>query len=160
MEENNNPKGYKRNKITLVTDIIRYVTGLLFLFSGIIVCLFTDDIIPGIYAILIGIIATPVIADAIEKKINLSHNITLLVSVIRYAIGLIFLLAGMGGLFYGEIPQGVISILIGIILTPVISDLIEKKMNLSVSLSLRFFIVLCLFYAIGITVDPVDSFTK
>ena len=29
-------------------------------------------------------------------------------------------------------------------------------MNVSVSLSLRFFIVLCLFFAIGATVDPVD----
>ena len=29
-------------------------------------------------------------------------------------------------------------------------------MNVSVSLSLRFFIILCLFFAIGATVDPVD----
>lgn len=47
-----------------------------------------------------------------------------------YIIGLVFLLGGVRKLFNGEIILGVIYILNGIILIPVIGDLIEKKMNL------------------------------
>lgn len=151
MEEKDNPKGYKKHKITLIISTILYIIGLFFLLRGV-KGLFNGEILLGVIhilngiilipvtadaigKILIGIIGTPVIADAIEKNNIVLHKILLLVTnSIRYFLILVFLLGGVGSYLEGKIIPGVIYILMGIILIPVIADpitdLIEKKMNL------------------------------
>lgn len=83
-------------------------------------------------------------------------KITILISVIRYFIGVFFLLIGIAAFFEGEILTSLFSILIGVLLTPAIADPIEKKLKISLSAPLRFIAVLCLIMAIGATADPVE----
>lgn len=151
MEEKENLKGHKRNKNTLIISTVLYIAGLFFLFIGV-KRLFNDEILLGVIyilngiilipvtadaigKILIGIIGTPVITDAIEKNNIVLHKIFLLVTnSIRYFLVLVFLLGGVGSYLEGKIIPGVIYILMGIILIPVIADpitdFIEQKMNL------------------------------
>lgn len=142
MEENDNPKEYKKNKIALL-----YILGLAILLGGL-RGLFNGDIIQGVIyiltgilfipvtgnaieKILIGIIEAPVIAGAIEKNSIVLAKIALLITnSLRYFLVLISLLGGVGYLSMGEIIPGVIYTLIGIMLIPVVTDLIKKKMNL------------------------------
>lgn len=142
MEEKDNPKEYNKNKTALL-----YIIGLFILlggmrklfngeiFLGVIYILTGIQLIPvtgnAIEKILMGIIETPVIADAIEKNSIVLAKITLLITnSLRYFLGLIFLLGGVGSYLAGKIIPAVIYILIGIILIPVVGDFIEKKMNL------------------------------
>ncbi len=80
MEGKDNPEGYKRDKIRLLTNAIKYIISLLFLFSGL-VCLFIDEVLAGIFSILMGITSIPLIADAIKKKIGASGSLTLTIFI-------------------------------------------------------------------------------
>lgn len=142
MEEKDNPKEDSKNKIAGM-----YILGLVILLEGV-RGIFSGDIILGVIyiltaillipltgnaieKILIGILGTPVIADTIEKNSSVLAKSTLLITNgLRYFLVLVFLLGGVGYLSMGEIIPGAIYFLIGIILIPVITDLIEKKMNL------------------------------
>ena len=151
MEEKDNPKVYKRHKNTLIISTVLYIAGLFFLFIGVKRLFNGESLLGVIYIlngiilipviadsigkILIGIIGTPVIADAIEKNNIVLHKIFLLVTnSIRYFLVLVFLLGGVGSYLEGKIIPGVIYILMGILLIPVIADpitdFIEQKMNL------------------------------
>lgn len=75
----------RRNEILI--KIIRYAIAVPF-FSGGIVCISQEKILPGILSILIGIILTPAIADPIESKLNF-----LSLSFLRFIVILLLLMA-------------------------------------------------------------------
>ncbi|HWQ49307.1 MAG TPA: Ada metal-binding domain-containing protein [Methanosarcina sp.] len=77
-------------------------------------------------------------------------------SIVRYVIGVLFLLVGVSSLFSGDILPAVFSFLIGVILTPAIADPIESKIQMSLSAPLRVIAVFCLLIAMGATADPVE----
>lgn len=142
MEEKNNPKEYSKNKIALLYIIGFFLLlagvrtlfngeiflGVIYVLNGIILIPVTSD---AIVKILIGIIQIPVITNTLEKNsVVLSKIIVLTTNSLRYFLTLVFLLGGVGSLYMGKIIPGVVYILMGIILIPVIEDLIEKKINL------------------------------
>ncbi|WP_410508660.1 hypothetical protein RSJ42_18335 [Methanosarcina hadiensis] len=57
------------------------------------------------------------------------NEILILIKIIRYTIAVSFLSGGTVLLSQGEILPGILSILIGIILTPAIADPLESKLN-------------------------------
>ena len=81
---------------------------------------------------------------------------TILKSIIRYVIGVVFLLTAVSSLFSGDILVAVFSLLIGVILTPATADPIENKYKMSVSGPVRVIAVFCLLIAMGATADPVE----
>lgn len=64
--------------------------------------------------------------------------------IIRWAAGIIFLLAAMGSLIEGQIIAAIFCILIAIICIPVIADPVEKSINLKMSGAARFVLVFVL----------------
>lgn len=80
MEEKDNPKGYKRNKIKSLTYVIQFIISLLFLFAGLI-CLFIGEVLAGAFSILMGIISVPSIADAIKNKVGASGSLILTIFI-------------------------------------------------------------------------------
>ena len=93
-----------------------------------------------------------------EEKENLKghkrNKNTSLINTINSVFSLLFLFAGLICLFIGEILAGVCSILMGSMSIPLIADAIKKKIGASGSLFLTILFTLCLFHAIGITVNP------
>lgn len=81
---------------------------------------------------------------------------SILKGIVRYVIGVLFLLVGVSSLFSGDILPAVFSFLIGVILTPAIADPIESKIQMSLSTPLRVIAVFCLLIAMGATADPVE----
>jgi TM2 domain-containing membrane protein YozV len=71
-------------------------------------------------------------------------KIALLINFIKYIISLLFLFAGLVGLYIGETLAGLCSILMGIISIPLIADAIKKKVGASGSLLLTILIALYL----------------
>jgi hypothetical protein len=80
----------------------------------------------------------------------------ILKGIVRYVIGVLFLLVGVSSLFSGDTLPAVFSFLIGIILTPAIADPIESKIQMSLSTPLRVIAVFCLLIAMSATADPVE----
>lgn len=67
--------------------------------------------------------------------------------LIRYVVGIFFLLGGIAELLQGSngILSPMFALFLGIILTPIIGNPTEKKLNISLSNSMKFVIVLFLF---------------
>lgn len=76
-------------------------------------------------------------------KINLS-------GIVRWIVGVLFILVALGTLIDGAILAFLISLLVAIICIPVISAPVEKKLNLSLSGPARFVLVLVLFMGFGL----------
>lgn len=74
--------------------------------------------------------------------------------IVRWIVGLLFILAALGSLIEGAILAFLISILIAIICIPVIATPIENKFNLKLSGPARFVLVFVLFVVFGLAVPP------
>jgi hypothetical protein len=73
--------------------------------------------------------------------------------IIRWIVGLLFLLTAFGSLLQSQIAGAIISILIAIVCIPAIADPIEKSINLKMSGAIRFVLVFVLILGIA-TVTP------
>jgi hypothetical protein len=72
--------------------------------------------------------------------------------IVRWIVGLLFVLVALGSLIDGAVLAFLLSLLIVIICIPVIASPVEKKLNLSLSGPTRFVIVLVLFMGFGMVV--------
>jgi hypothetical protein len=69
--------------------------------------------------------------------------------IIRWIVGLLFLLLAFGSLLQGQIAGAIISILIAIVCIPAIADKIEGSINLKMSGAIRFVLVFVLILGIA-----------
>lgn len=80
--------------------------------------------------------------------------------IVRWIVGLLFVLVALGSLIGGSILASLISLLIAIICIPVIATSIENKLNLKLSGPVRFVLVFVLiigFGAVAPHTTPVDN---
>lgn len=85
MEEKDYPKRSGQNKTTSLINVIKYVISLLFLFAGL-VCLYIGETLAGVCSILMGITSTPLIADALKKKVGASGSLLLTILIALYLL--------------------------------------------------------------------------
>lgn len=80
MEIKDYPKEPKQDKATLLINITRYITSLLFLFAGLL-CLYIGETLAGVCSIMMGITSIPLIANAIKKKVGASGSLLLTILI-------------------------------------------------------------------------------
>lgn len=80
MEENDYPNRSGQDKTTLLIDVVKYITSLLFLFAGLL-GLYIGETLAGVCSILLGVTSIPVIADAIKKKVGASAFLLLTILI-------------------------------------------------------------------------------